>query len=428
MKELLTLWMCLVSAIYADAQFLLGEDFDFSGNVSGVNGWVTSSGTTNLMQTTVPGLSFQNYIGSGVGNAVAVNGVVGEDVFKTFTAQRKLYYSFMVKVVQNNTSVKTDYVSFFGKTQGAGVGGGLNGNYFARIAIQTLGDGTWNIGTSNWSLGNATYRPVYSTTIFQNSQTYAVVVALDMDDNYKIQIWVKESDFPVNAVDAGSPDVVFSGAPNTAALPTSVDAIGLRQSTSSPSVVMDGLRVFTTWDAQVLPLKLLSIKGWSDNNKNVQLEWVAAHAVNVSHFEIEKSTDAKKFQYSASVPCINQASNRTYHHTDYNAYSSPIFYRLKIVDLDGKYDYSSVVRVFSQNATTIKIGMLGGKTIRVFHPQTLKSGMIKVLDFNGTVRKLVPVTVGVTMTQLHLSELPSATYILIMEQDGKSGSEKFFLQ
>lgn len=379
MKKLLLVVGCLLFVYFAKAQFILEEDFGFSGNVSGTNGWVTQSGVSNFMQTTTPGLVFQGYPGSGIGNAVLVDGVAGEDVYKVIPGRTKLYYSFMIKVTPATNKVKTDYVSFLGKEQNANSVSSLNGNYFARIIIQTQSDGTWKIGTSNWSVTSTAASPVYSNATFQTNHTYAVVVSLDMKDNHKVLIWVKDNNFPNNQIEAGVPDVEFQGAPNTKALPTSVDVVGLRQSSSSPRVIMDGLRVFDTWVPQVLPLHLLSFTAALDKNKNVQLKWTTAQSINVRHFELERSTDGKHFQYTATIPCLNQQPEREYSFLDYNAHIGKGYYRLKIVDLDGVFVYSNVIHIDAHTAATIKIGILGGKMIKVHYPNPIQKEPSKSL-------------------------------------------------
>jgi|GEM_PF-3371537 len=428
MKKQLLTGLFLLLMLHVNAQFLLAEDFDFSGEVNGSNGWIRTSGTSNFMQTITPSLIFANYPGSGIGNAVSVRGVAGDDVYRRITARTKLYYSFLIKVVAANTQQKDGYLSFLGKEQVSGVNGTLNGNYFARIAIRTLGDGTWQIGTSNWALTNTANLPIYSSGVFNNNQTYAVIVSFDMAQNYKVAIWVKENNFPLNEADAGTPDVVFVAAPNTAALPTAVDVIGLRQDTKSPNVIMDALRVFDTWSASVLPLKLLSFSGILNQDKNVKLEWIAAQSVNVKHFEIEKSADAKAFQYAGAVNCINQTSEHDYSFTDYTINNATAYYRLKIVDFDGKFEYSAVITIRNAETQTIKIGSLGGKTIKVYLPTVTNIKTIHILDMNGIVKKSINTNTGQGFVQINLSEFPVGMYVLQLVGVSSTTSQKFFLQ
>ncbi|PZP49228.1 MAG: hypothetical protein DI598_08360 [Pseudopedobacter saltans] len=417
--------------LWADAQYLLEEDFDFTVDaVAGVNDWVHQSGTTNFMQTISPGLTFPNYPGSGVGKAVRVNGVGGEDVYKKFSSRTKLYYSFMLKVVPATNTVKTGYVAFLGKEQNTGVNGNVNGNYFARIGIQTQGDGTWKIGTSNWAIPSTSstpMNPIFSSNAFLVNKVYAVIVSLDMSNNYKVAMWVKEDHFPNSEVEAGIPDVIFFNAPNTAALPTSVDVIGLRQDADCPNVVMDGIRVFDNWGSFVLPLKLISFGVQHENKNYASLKWETVSSINVDRFEIEKSMDSKLFQYISSIKCVNKSDKIQYNFKDYNTRVETIYYRLKIVDFDGKFVYSSVVVLKEDLSSTFKIGNLGGRKIRVFHSNVKAAKFIQILDFNGVLRKVVTASAGPS-TEINLSELPVGNYILQIGNATSTISQKFVLQ
>lgn len=428
MKNLLMTCLCVTFLTNVFGQYILEEDFIFSGFVNGTNGWITSSGVSNFVQTTTPGLVFANYPGSGVGNAVAVNGIAGEDVYKRIPQQTKLYYSFLIKVVATDGTKRTDYISALGKEQNAGVNGTLNGNYFARVIIQTLGNGTWKLGTSNWAVTSSVTAPIYSNKVYNHNQTYAVVVSFNMNDNYKVQMWVLENKFIFNEVDAGIPDVVFSNAPNTAALPKSIDAICLRQDAKSPSVIMDALRVFDNWGSFVLPLTLVSFKAHLNQSQNAQLEWTTTQSFNVKSFTIEKSIDGHTFQPIATIPCTNQVEERSYSYADNNTIANDIFYRLRIIDLNGSIKLSDVIHISNSSKAQLQIGTLGGKVIKVMYPNNTLSGTLKIIDLNGTVRKTIQITNGALHSQIHLQELPVGIYVIRLENGKMVYNQKFFLQ
>lgn len=79
---------------------LLVDNFEYSGQLN-ANGWDIHSGTTNFLSTT-SGLTYSGYTGSGLGNAVLVQNLGGEDVNKGFTEQNvdgtSIYYSTLVNV------------------------------------------------------------------------------------------------------------------------------------------------------------------------------------------------------------------------------------------------------------------------------------------------------------------------------------------
>ena len=429
MKKLLLVGIFVPIIVNCHSQFLLEEDFNFTGNVSGTNDWIHQSGTSNFIQTTTPSLTFTNYVGSGRGNAVYVSGVAGEDAYKKFEVRTKLYYSFMINVVQPNTSQKTGFVTFFGKEQSQGVNGTLNGNYFGRVVIKTLGDGTWQIGISNYGITNTTNPTSYSTSAFNNNQVYAVIVSLDITNNYKVSVWVKSDKFPMTENDAGTPDAIFWGAPNSNALPKDVDALGLRQDASSPTIIMDGLRIFDEWSAKVLPLKLLSFTAQSlSTSQFIELKWVTTSTENIKNFEVEKSLNGTEFTTIATINAINSKSEISYDYNDCCKGYTLQCYRLKINEYDRKYYYSSTISVAAQTQSQIKIGNLGSKKIKVFHPDYTMIKNIRVLDFNGMEKARFQIFKNEKEVLLDLSRLSAGNYILQMELPNTTISQKFILE
>lgn len=101
----------------------------------------------------------------------------------------------------------------------------------------------------------------------------------------------------------------------------------------------------------VLPLRFLSFTAEKCNNNQVCLNWKTADEQNVSHFEIERSTDGRNFISLKIESAKNQPLN-LYSATDDigNLQSADIiFYRIKQVDADGKAAYSATAMVRQKN-------------------------------------------------------------------------------
>ncbi len=93
----------------------------------------------------------------------------------------------------------------------------------------------------------------------------------------------------------------------------------------------------------VLPVKLISF-GASQVNNTIHITWASSEEMNAHHFEIEKSLDGNLFESIGTVPASgNSSSILKYSYSDPMIGSNNIlYYRLRMVDLDGKYTYSSV--------------------------------------------------------------------------------------
>lgn len=99
-----------------------------------------------------------------------------------------------------------------------------------------------------------------------------------------------------------------------------------------------------------LPIELLNFKAVKVA-EGALLTWATATETNNSHFEIERSADGMLFNTIANIKGANTSnSNRAYTYTDKDLLQGTYYYRLKQVDVDGKFTYSNVVALnFSLN-------------------------------------------------------------------------------
>jgi hypothetical protein len=101
-------------------------------------------------------------------------------------------------------------------------------------------------------------------------------------------------------------------------------------------------------DATILPVKLSAFNAYR-KGKRVELEWTTEQEIDASHFVVERSVDGRRWD---SVRMVQSQGNSAvpvhYQVYDDAPLSGSSFYRLKQVDLDGRYVYSLVRRVFVQ--------------------------------------------------------------------------------
>jgi hypothetical protein len=94
----------------------------------------------------------------------------------------------------------------------------------------------------------------------------------------------------------------------------------------------------------ILPVSLLNFTG-NINNKKAQLQWQTTQENNSSYFELQRSEDGKSFETIATVTAKGNTSINNYQHTDdlffYNY--KTVYYRIKMVDSNGKFKYSGIV-------------------------------------------------------------------------------------
>jgi len=101
-----------------------------------------------------------------------------------------------------------------------------------------------------------------------------------------------------------------------------------------------------------LPVKLLSFSGQWQGTDIIALEWQTSSEWNSHHFEVEKSVDqGNSFSKTGEVPAAgNTTAVSRYLYKDAAVRVGNIFYyRLKMVDKDGHFTYSAIVRLQRSN-------------------------------------------------------------------------------
>lgn len=101
----------------------------------------------------------------------------------------------------------------------------------------------------------------------------------------------------------------------------------------------------------ILPLTLVDFKAARQNTK-VQLSWTTSNEIGTDRFEVEKSADGRTFTFLSSVRSQSTYGENRYQSIDQQPFAGKNFYRLKMVDADGRFTYSPTVLVdFSGKAS-----------------------------------------------------------------------------
>ncbi len=96
-----------------------------------------------------------------------------------------------------------------------------------------------------------------------------------------------------------------------------------------------------------LPVKLISFTGTYKNN-NTLLNWTAENQVDFAGYEIERSEDGISFN---GIALVNKQGTglekQQYQYTDNlaQANGNVYYYRLRMMDIDGKFNYSNIIMI-----------------------------------------------------------------------------------
>jgi hypothetical protein len=106
-----------------------------------------------------------------------------------------------------------------------------------------------------------------------------------------------------------------------------------------------GLFAFDTITVSgVVPLNLLSFDAFKNKN-TVSLKWKTTNEINTSHFDIERSSNGVSFEKIGKIQALNISGINDYLYEDLQPLKGINFYRLKQVDIDGRFTYSNINKV-----------------------------------------------------------------------------------
>jgi hypothetical protein len=130
----------------------------------------------------------------------------------------------------------------------------------------------------------------------------------------------------------------------------------------------------STTTSVVLPVELINFSVEKNNNK-VNISWQTATEINSNYFEVEKSFNGKEFSVITKINAAGNSSNtQKYNTTDELANTAAIiYYRIKTMDKDGSFGYSSIQSInVKTNTNLISI-----------YPNPVKKGQAVSIELNS---------------------------------------------
>ena len=121
---------------------------------------------------------------------------------------------------------------------------------------------------------------------------------------------------------------------------------------NSPVVTNEAVTQINT-SGIITPLALQSFTGKLNSNKTVTLNWQASET-NMNKYIVEKSVYDNKYNTLGSVQAINK-SNAVYDFKDENPNKGANYYRLQMIENNGKISYSNIVVILLENNSSITV-------------------------------------------------------------------------
>lgn len=319
------------------------ENFDYDlGKLPDVStDWIYNPDGSFDIEVIDGNLNYSGYEASNIGRKINLDGGASgrthiQRSFPLISSNgNSVYVSFLLNVTStSDMDVDTsagDYFAFLAPSSGTA--------YRNKIHVRQ------GSGASKFSIGLAKTSDVewYSTEL-DVGVTYLIVMS------YHFQAGDDEARLWINPTLAGAeptPDISLTLGSDASDL----NHLKFGQRPSSGDMDIDGIRVSDSWEQAPLPVELTSFNAEFVDN-SVRLNWETATEVNNFGFDVERKYQVSSSEYQdwEKIGFVegNGTTNspREYSFTDDNLPDADnVSYRLKQIDIDGKYSYSKVVEV-----------------------------------------------------------------------------------
>jgi hypothetical protein len=184
---------------------------------------------------------------------------------------------------------------------------------------------------------------------------------------------------------------------------------------------------------RLLPFSITSFTA-EKKNSGVKLNWESNSEQNTSHFIVEKSLDGSNFSALQRVEASgNSSTQKNYTATDAKPIYGTNFYRLKMVDLDGRFTYSDIVAIKinndSYNVSVFPNPVQNELQIQI--PSTVKAECtIQLRDISGKLirQKTVQLNNTLLSTSMNMEDLGKGLYMLVVQYGDIKETQKIIKQ
>jgi hypothetical protein len=175
----------------------------------------------------------------------------------------------------------------------------------------------------------------------------------------------------------------------------------------------------------ILPIEFNDFKIQQAGNGSNLLTWSTLHESNASHFEIQRSSDGQIFTTIGKVTAAGESNQlRSYTYTDRASKSATWYYRLLSADKDGRYTFSSVIKIKAAVTEHSATGLFVSSSQVRFQFQDTGSRMIRIYNLQGVMQQQVKTNEMVLI--MSTSHFNSGNYIVqISNANGANETLRF---
>ncbi len=186
---------------------------------------------------------------------------------------------------------------------------------------------------------------------------------------------------------------------------------------------------FEVFYTNTLPVTFKSFDGVMQNGQSL-LKWTTTNEINNKGFDVERSTDGQVFNPIGFVAGQNNSGiENNYTYTDVKPVNGVNYYRLKQIDNDGKFAYSSIIQlknVIADFAWSVYPNpIVNDGWMQVQLPNAAKVS-VQVISSKGNIISMIDkgtLQTGTYSIPLNMNTVAKGIYIVKLNVDNKTYSK-----
>jgi hypothetical protein len=165
----------------------------------------------------------------------------------------------------------------------------------------------------------------------------------------------------------------------------------------------------------LLPIELVNFEGWYNGSVN-ELHWTTLSEINSDKFEVQKSIDGLNFYTIGNVHAQGSSYDAAnYKFNDDNPIAGINYYSLKMIDLDGSYEFSNTIAINIPGSSETVIQLYPNPANDVLNVSISSANSNITIEVMDVIGKILMVNSYKNISQsnniqLNISHLPAAAY------------------
>lgn len=191
---------------------------------------------------------------------------------------------------------------------------------------------------------------------------------------------------------------------------------------SDHDAILMGFNITSTLPVKIKSFSVVKEKQYS------RISWATETEINSKEFVIERSVDGQTFSPIGKIAA--RGNNSNYEWVDNSPLSGNNFYRIKMIDIDLRFEYSKTGKLFFGKGIYFSVSPNPAKSIvTVYVENVSKNSTLQLTDLNGRLVKQINLSAGPSQNiSFSVADQAKGVYVLKLIGSGEVRTSKLVVE